>query len=238
VEAKQVAEFALENDACPACLCHFAPALANAASDSARWSRTASTVKREIGIPNVVLVRGELKDDRFHFVRNFVQDAHVFPASRRNNRREFRFVQSGTSINPPVLSLSRLLHTLPDRVTLAFIPSGLLAVPKKLRASFGALSLGDGRWLPHGGHRYWGHKKLPGPPLQKTMLEELQPRNCSKHIAGCWISHLKSLLDVSTSRLIVYGRPCVPVCFPAIWCHGRAPEPNHGPHLSIMPAAG
>jgi hypothetical protein len=35
-----------------------------------------------------------------------------------------------------------------------------------------------------------------------------------------------------------YGRPCVPAYFPAIWCHGRAAEPNHGPHLSIATAAG
>jgi len=60
VEAKRVAESVFENDACPVCICHFAPAPANAASDSARCSRTASAVKREIGRPRVVLVCGEL----------------------------------------------------------------------------------------------------------------------------------------------------------------------------------
>jgi len=40
---------------------HFVPTSANAASDSARCLRTASTVKLEIRMPSVVLVRGELK---------------------------------------------------------------------------------------------------------------------------------------------------------------------------------
>src|ERR1700720_4678016 len=35
-----------------------------------------------------------------------------------------------------------------------------------------------------------------------------------------------------------YGRPCVPAYFLAIWCHARAPEANHGTHLSRAPAAG
>jgi len=60
VEAIRVAKSVLENDACPVCIRHFAPAPPNAASDSARCSRTASAVKREIGRPRVVLVRGEL----------------------------------------------------------------------------------------------------------------------------------------------------------------------------------
>ena len=60
VEAKRVAESVSENDACPVCTCHFASAPANAASDSARCSRTASAVKCEIGMAKVVLVRGEL----------------------------------------------------------------------------------------------------------------------------------------------------------------------------------
>jgi hypothetical protein len=57
---KKGAESAFEDDACPACNCHFAGTLANFASDSARCSRTASTVKHEIRIPSVVLVLGEL----------------------------------------------------------------------------------------------------------------------------------------------------------------------------------
>src|SRR6201998_4080254 len=59
VEAKRIAESVFENDACPVCISHLAPASANAASDSVRCSRTASTVKREIGSPRVALVRGE-----------------------------------------------------------------------------------------------------------------------------------------------------------------------------------
>src|ERR1700745_571627 len=35
-----------------------------------------------------------------------------------------------------------------------------------------------------------------------------------------------------------YGRPCVPACFLAIWCHARAPEANHRTPLSRAPAAG
>lgn len=60
MEAKGVTESVFENDARAACICHFAPALANAASDSARCSRTASGVKHEIRMPRVVLVCGEL----------------------------------------------------------------------------------------------------------------------------------------------------------------------------------
>ena len=60
VKAKRVAESVFENDACPVCICHLASASANAASDSARCSQTASTVKREIGRARVVLVLGEL----------------------------------------------------------------------------------------------------------------------------------------------------------------------------------
>src|SRR5271156_2580115 len=60
MEAKRVAESVFENDACPIYTCHFVPVAAKAALDSARCSRTASTLRREIGMPRVVLVRGEL----------------------------------------------------------------------------------------------------------------------------------------------------------------------------------
>jgi hypothetical protein len=49
VKAKGVSESVFKNNACSIYIQHFAPAPANAASDSARRSRTASTVKREIG---------------------------------------------------------------------------------------------------------------------------------------------------------------------------------------------
>jgi hypothetical protein len=60
VEAKRVAESVFENYARADCICHFEPASAKAASDSASCSHTASTVKRDIGVPNVVLVCGDL----------------------------------------------------------------------------------------------------------------------------------------------------------------------------------
>jgi hypothetical protein len=60
VEAKRIAESIFENYARADCICHFEPASAKAASDSASCSRTASTVKRDIGMPNVVLVCGEI----------------------------------------------------------------------------------------------------------------------------------------------------------------------------------
>jgi hypothetical protein len=59
-EAKRIAESIFENYARADCICHFEPAPAKAASDSASCSRTASTVKRDIGMPNVVLVCGEM----------------------------------------------------------------------------------------------------------------------------------------------------------------------------------
>jgi hypothetical protein len=59
VELKRIAESVFENYACADCICHFERASAKAASDSASCSRTASTVKRDIGMPSVVLVCGE-----------------------------------------------------------------------------------------------------------------------------------------------------------------------------------
>ena len=43
------------------CIFHFEPVSLNAASDSASCLHTASTVNREIGMPNVDLVCGEMK---------------------------------------------------------------------------------------------------------------------------------------------------------------------------------
>jgi hypothetical protein len=60
VEAKRIAESTFENYASADCICHFEPASAKAASDSASCSRTASTVKHDIGMSNVVLVCGEI----------------------------------------------------------------------------------------------------------------------------------------------------------------------------------
>ena len=60
VEAKRIAESIFENYARAECICHFEPASAKAASDSVSCSLTASTVKRDIGMPNVVRVCGEM----------------------------------------------------------------------------------------------------------------------------------------------------------------------------------
>ena len=50
----------LENDAGADCNCHFELASVNAALDSASCSRTATTLKREIGMPRVVSICGEM----------------------------------------------------------------------------------------------------------------------------------------------------------------------------------
>jgi hypothetical protein len=51
----------LEDRACSDCIRYFGSTSVKAASDSASRSRTASTVRREIGMPRVVLVCGEMK---------------------------------------------------------------------------------------------------------------------------------------------------------------------------------
>ncbi|HXN27130.1 MAG TPA: hypothetical protein VN902_08425 [Candidatus Acidoferrales bacterium] len=116
---EKIARGGLELDARAGCIFHFEPASLKAASDSASSSRTAPTVKREIGMPNVVLVRGEM--NRMNGSSSPLKldlNTNISPAFGLNDRGQFGFAQKQRRLVPPLVML---LHVLAYHLARPFI---------------------------------------------------------------------------------------------------------------------